>query len=250
MTQFDGKVALITGGGSGIGRATAVEFARSGARVVIADRLESEAMESVELVEAVGGEAVFFSTDVTDELQVEAMVARSVDAFGRIDCAFNNAGILGDRTAIDSYPRATWDSVIAVNLTGVWLCMQHEIRHMLSVGGGSIVNTASTAALTGAPNVPAYSVSKWGVLGMTKTAAKGYGSHGIRVNAVCPGPTNTPMISHSTEDAEHLSQVVARYPLGRIGEPHEIAKAVVWLSSSEASFVTGFGLPVDGGITA
>lgn len=250
MSQFGGKVALVTGGGGGIGRATALEFAKNGARVAVADRLETEGMETVKLIEATGGEAVFVTTDVTDEQQVEAMVARTVKVFGRLDLAFNNAGILGDMTALDAYPRATWDKVIAVNLTGVWLCMQYEIRHMLTTGGGSIVNTASTAGLAGSPNVPAYSVSKWGVIGMTKGAAKGYGGNGIRVNAVCPGITDTAMLSLFAEESDLVSQIVAKMPLGRVGKTLDIAKAVVWLSSDAASFVTGVAFPVDGGSSA
>lgn len=250
MSQFDGKVALVTGGSAGIGRSTALEFAKNGARVVIADRLETEGMETVELIESAGGTALFVAADVSDEQQVEGMVARTVEAFGRLDLAFNNAGILGATTPLDSYPRATWDEVIAVNLTGVWLCMQYEIKHMLTAGGGSIVNTASAAALRGVPTVPAYSVSKWGVLGMTKGAAKGYGSEGIRVNAVCPATIDTAMLSTLTEDPEYLDKVIENHPLGRVGHPLEIAKAVVWLSSESASFVTGVALPVDGGFMA
>ena len=250
VSQFDGRVALITGGGGGIGRATALVFAENGSRVAVADRRETEGMETVRLIESTGGEAVFVPTDVTDESQVEAMVARTVEVFGRLDHAFNNAGILGDQVAIDAYPRATWDSVIAVNLTGVWLCMQYEIRHMLTTDGGSIVNTASIAGLRGSPGVPAYSVSKWGVVGMTKAAAKSYGGDGIRVNAVCPGYVDTPMVSEATEDEEHMSRILDQYPLSRIGQPLEIAEAVVWLSSDAASFITGIAFPVDGGATA
>ncbi len=249
-SRFDGKVALVTGGNSGIGRETAIAFATEGASVVIAARREAESLETLELIIAAGGKAEFVKTDVSDEVQVEAMISQTIKAFGRLDFAFNNAAIHGDITPLDEYPRAMWDRVIDVNLTGTWLCMQLEIRHMMSNGGGSIVNTASIAGMSGAPNAPAYSVSKWGVIGMSKGAAIGYGKHGIRVNVVSPGHTETPMLGAIVEDEERLAELVAKYPLGRIGQSQDVADAVIWLCSDSASFITGVSLPVEGGITA
>jgi NAD(P)-dependent dehydrogenase (short-subunit alcohol dehydrogenase family) len=247
--EFDGKVALITGGNSGIGRETAISFAEKGANVVIAARREAESIETLELIRAAGGNAEFVKTDVSDESQVEAMVAHTIKSFGRLDFAFNNAAITGDATPLDEYPREVWDRVISVNLTGTWLCMQSEIRHMKANGGGAIVNTTSISGHRGSPNLPAYSVSKWGVIGMTKAAAKGYGRYGIRVNAVSPGHTETPMLGLN-DDEERLSALIEQYPLGRIGQSNDIAEAVIWLCSDSASFITGVSLPVEGGIIA
>ncbi len=248
-SQFESKVALITGGNSGIGKETALAFAQRGANVVIAARREAESVETLDLITATGARAEFVKTDVSDEAQVEAMVAQAVKVFGRLDFAFNNAAITGNATPFDEYPREVWDQVISVNLTGTWLCMQSEIRHMKTNGGGSIVNTTSISAHRGSPNLPAYSVSKWGVIGMTKAAAKGYGRYGIRVNAVSPGHTETPMLGLN-DGEERLNALIEQYPLGRIGQPNDIAEAVIWLSSDSASFITGVSLPVEGGIIA
>ena len=250
MLQFDGKVALVTGGSSGIGRASAVAFAKNGARVVVASRRETESIETLKFIEEVGGEGIFVQTDVSDESQVESMVNRTVEAFGRLDFAFNNAGTNGYQNRLHTYSRATWNNVIAVNLTGVFLCMQYEIKHMLTAGGGSIVNTASINGMKGIPGNTAYSVSKWGVIGMTKGAAKGYGADGIRVNAVSPGLTDTPMVAMFTENEESSSHIRKNYPMGRIADADEVADAVMWLNSDAASFITGVSLPVDGGFTA
>lgn len=249
-STFDGKVALVSGGNSGIGRETAIAFAKKGASVVVAARREAEGNETLELIHAAGGKAEFLKTDVSDESQVEAMISQTIKVFGRLDFAFNNAAILGEVTSLHAYPRQVWDQVLAVNLTGTWLCMQSEIRHMMSNGGGSIVNTASISGLRGSPNAPAYSVSKWGVIGMTRAAAKGYGRHGIRVNAVCPGHVEAPMLGSVVDDEARLGELIEKYPLGRIGQPNDVAEAVVWLCSDSASFITGISLPVEGGITA
>ena len=249
-SMFDGKVALITGGNSGIGRETAISFAKRGAKVVIAARREEESLETLELIHSVGAKAEFVQTDVSDESQVEAMVSQKIKAFGRLDFAFNNAAITGEVTPLHEYPRDVWDQVISINLTGVWLCMQNQIKQMMSNGGGSIVNTASIAGLRGSPNMPAYSISKWGVIGMTKAAAKAYGPNGIRVNAVCPGHTDAPMMGDVLDDEVRLGQLIEQYPLGRIGQSADVAEAVVWLCSDAASFITGVSLPVEGGITA
>lgn len=248
--EFEGKVALITGGNSGIGKETAFEFARRGASVVIAARREAEGLEMVDIIRATGGEAEFVQTDVSDARQVDAMISHTIKSFGRLDFAFNNAAINGDITPIHEYSLEVWNDVISVNLTGTFLCMQAEIKHMMANGGGSIVNTASIHGMRANPNNSAYSTSKWGVIGMTKSAAKGYGQYGIRVNAVSPGLTETPMVESVFDDEELLSEIIKQYPMGRAGQPKDIAEAVVWLCSDSASFITGVSLPVDGGITA
>ncbi|MDG0868166.1 SDR family oxidoreductase [Candidatus Lucifugimonas marina] len=176
-------------------------------------------------------------------------VTTTIRAFGRLDYAFNNAGISGGVIPLDEYPRETWDQVMAVNLTGTWLCMQAEIRHMMKNGGGSILNTASISGTRGSPNMPAYSVSKWGVIGMTKAAAKGYGKYGIRVNVVNPGHTEAPMLG-ALDDEEKMARLIKQYPLGRIGKSNDVAQAVIWLCSDSASYITGVSLPVEGGATA
>ena len=249
-SQFEGKVALVTGGNSGIGKETALEFARRGASVVIAARREAEGLETVDIIRAAGGEAEFVQTDVSDERQVDAMISHTIKSFGRLDFAFNNAAILGDPAPIHEYSQEVWNEIISVNLTGTFLCMQAEIKHMMANGGGSIVNTASINGMRGTPNNLAYSTSKWGVIGMTKGAAKGYGQYGIRVNAVSPGLIDTPMVRPGLEDEELLNKVIKNYPLGRIGQPKDIAEAVIWLCSDSASFITGVSLPIEGGTTA
>ena len=255
-TRLDGKTALVTGGASGIGRATAVAFAREGARVVVADRQAAGAHETVELVTKAGAKGIFIETDVTDAGAIDALVTRTVDAFGRLDCAFNNAGISGigigapARAATADYPDERWHQVIAVNLTAVWLCMKREIQQMLTQGGGAIVNTASVAGLVGLRYASAYVASKHGVVGLTKTAALEYAQQGIRVNAVCPGYIETPMTEPGRKDPARVAQILAQEPIGRMGSPEEVAEAVVWLCSDAASFVTGHTMTVDGGYFA
>jgi NAD(P)-dependent dehydrogenase (short-subunit alcohol dehydrogenase family) len=248
--QFTGKVALVTGGGSGIGRATALAFAREGALVVVSDVTIAGGEESVRLIKAAAGEAAFVATDVTRPDEVQQLIQRVVESYGHLDYAHNNAGVVaGGRTHETSVE--DWTRVIGVNLTGVWLCMKHEITQMLRQGGGAIVNTASGLGLVGDAGTTAYVASKHGVVGLTKTAALQYAQQGIRVNAVCPGYIRTPMTAEFFADPERRSRVIARYePVGRIGEPEEVAAAVVWLCSNAASFVTGVAFPVDGGYVA
>ena len=249
--QLDGKVALVTGGASGIGRATALAFMREGARLMIADINEAGGRETVDLIVKGGGKALFTKADVTQGPVVQALVAKTVEAYGRLDCAFNNAGIGSPaRTLTADCPDEHWDQVLAINLTGVWLCMKHEIQHMLSQGGGAIVNTASVAGLAGLRYASAYVASKHGVVGITKTAALEYAQRGIRVNAVCPGYIETPMTAPGRSDPERMAQMIAQEPIGRVGQPEEVAEAVIWLCSGAASFVTGHSMTVDGGFTA
>lgn len=249
--RVDGKVALVTGGGSGIGRAAALTFAREGAKVVVADVVVAGGEETVRMITAAGGAAMFVKVDVSKAAEVEAMVRQTVDTYGRLDCAFNNAGIAGQLLSTVDSTEENWDRVIAINLTGVWLCMKYEIPHMLQQGSGAIVNTASVAGLGGFPGVSAYVASKHGVNRLTKTAALEYAKQGIRVNAVCPGMIRTPLfeeVAHS--NPQLVESFVAMEPVGRMGKPEEIAEAVVWLCSDAASFVTGLPMAVDGGITA
>ena len=245
------KVALVTGGGSGIGRASALTFAREGAQVVVSDVAVEGGEETVQLIKKTGGEAVFTKADVSQAAQVEALIAKAVEAYGRLDCAHNNAGIEGNSAKIADYIEADWDRVIAINLTGVWLCMKYEIPQMLQQGGGAIVNTSSVAGLLGFRTGSAYVASKHGVVGLTKTAALEYAKSGIRVNAVCPGAIDTPMMGRITDHRPHrAAKMAAGEPVGRMGTPQEIAEAVVWLCSDAASFVTGHPMTVDGGIVA
>lgn len=247
----DGKIALVTGGGSGIGRATALTFAREGAKVVVADVVVAGGEETARLIKAAGGEASFVKADMAKAAEVEALVQKAVATYGRLDCAHNNAGIEGATGKTADYNEADWDRVISINLTGVWLCMKYEILQMLKQGGGAIVNTASDAGLLGVPQMPAYVASKHGVVGLTKTAALEYAKSGIRVNAVCPGVIKTPMVERITgQRPGRAERMTAAEPVGRMGKPEEIAEAVVWLCSEAASFVTGLPMPVDGGIAA
>lgn len=245
---FEGKVALVTGGSFGIGQATAIAFAKRGAKVAIADWIEDKEQATLKKVQAEGVEAMFIRCDVSDNMAVKSMVEKIVKAYGRLDFAFNNAGIEGATANTHECSEENWHKTLNVNLTGVWLCMKNEIAVMLQQGKGAIVNCASVAGLIGFPGLPAYVVSKHGVIGLTKTAALENAKLGIRVNAVCPGVIRTPMIDRITgKDKEVEKQYVSMEPVGRMGEPSEVAEAVVWLCSDSASFVTGHALPVDGG---
>jgi NAD(P)-dependent dehydrogenase (short-subunit alcohol dehydrogenase family) len=245
-----GKSALITGGGGGIGRATALAFAREGAQIAVADLAADAAQETVALVNAAGGQAVSLAGEVARDADVRAMIQGVVGAYGRLDCAFNNAGIAGWQVDAAGKKTAEWseeafDRMIAVNLKGVWLCMRHEIRQMQAQGGGAIVNTGSIAGLVGLPTSSAYVAAKHGVIGLTKTAALEYAEANIRVNAVCPGFVKTRM----TQDAMRRrgEAILAQTPLRRMGNPEEIAEMVVWLCSDRASYVTGAAYNIDGG---
>jgi len=250
--NLEGKTSLVTGGGSGIGRAASLAYAREGARVVVVDVNVEGGEETVQQIKEAGGEAILVHADVAKPEDTQAMVAQAVEAFGSLDCAFNNAGISGrERWLTAEYPEEEWDRVTSINLKGVWLCMKAEIPQMLKQGGGAIVNTASVAGLVGIAGTVAYIAAKHGVTGLTKAAAMEYAKAGIRVNAVCPGYIHTPLVQRTFDANEgYEERVAARHPIGRLGEPEEIAQAVVWLSSDAASFVTGHNMPVDGGYMA
>jgi NAD(P)-dependent dehydrogenase (short-subunit alcohol dehydrogenase family) len=252
MTNFRSRVALITGGTSGIGRAAAVAFGKAGARVAVASRRRREGEETVRLVEAAGGEAIYVPLDVTKSAEVRAAVGTCVETFGGLDYAFNNAGIEGTgwvKTA--DYDEDVFEQVIKVNLTGVFLCMKYEIPALLARGGGAIVNMSSVAGLVGGVVGPAYHASKHGVIGLTKTAALDYARQGIRVNAVCPAVIETDMGRRLFgRDQENAERVAGMHPVGRVGTPDEVAAAVLWLCSQESSFITGEALRIDGGLLA
>jgi len=246
-----GKVALVTGAGSGIGRATALLFAREGARVVVADIVPSGGKETVHLIQKAGGEAIFVPADISASEQVQRMIQEAVRAYGRIDYAVNNAGIEAQPAPTADCTEADFDRTVGVNLRGTFLCMKYEIRQMLAQGGGSIVNTSSMAGMVGVAGMPAYTAAKHGIIGLTRTAALEYARAGIRVNAVCPGATRTPMVQQIIAAMPELGKgMEENHPIGRIAEPEEIAEAIVWLCSDSASFVTGHALAVDGGLLA
>jgi NAD(P)-dependent dehydrogenase (short-subunit alcohol dehydrogenase family) len=250
-TELEGKVGLVTGGTSGIGRDTAVLFAKAGVKVVVAGRRELEGNETIELVRAAGGDGLFVKTDVSKAAEVDALVQKTVERFGRLDIAFNNAGIEGVLAPIIRQSEEDWDRTIEINLKGVWLCLKYELRQMLKQGGGgAIVNMASIIGLIGSAGVAAYSASKHGVIGLTKTAALENAKSGIRINAVCPGFTETPMADRIFRAPAVRKHVVSCHPIGRLGRPAEIAEAVVWMCSDRASFMTGQSLVLDGGFLA
>jgi NAD(P)-dependent dehydrogenase (short-subunit alcohol dehydrogenase family) len=249
MAKLEGRVALVTGGGSGIGRATALAFAREGAKVAIADVNVAGSEETVHLIRERGGEALFVRTDVTEAVEVEALINDVGKTYGRLDCAFNNAGTVGKPSSTAQCTEEDWDWVISVNLKGVFLCLKFEIAYMLQQGHGAIVNAASVAGLVGVKNNVAYVASKHGVVGLTKASALECAQAGIRVNAVCPGFIRTPILNLDGAP-EGESRYVSIEPMGRLGRPEEVAEAVVWLCSDAASFVTGHTMSVDGGMAA
>jgi len=249
--ELRGKVAVITGGTSGIGRDTAVLFAREGAKVVFTGRREAEGQETLRLVRDVGGDGLFVKGDVAKAADVEAMVRKTVEKYGRLDVAFNNAGIEGQWMPIAELPEEQFDQLVGINVKGVWLCLKYEIQQMLKQGdGGAIVNMSSVAGLMGAVGASAYVASKHAVIGMTRTAALEYAKAGIRVNAVCPAVIETPMAERAFGDPAASKWVLSLHPIGHFGKPIEIAEAVLWMCSSRASFMTGNFIVLDGGMMA
>lgn len=244
------KVAFVTGAGSGIGRATALAFAREGVNVVVADISEPNARETARLIEDLGGHALAVRCDVTRSEDVREALAKTIATFGRLDAAFNNAGIEQTTMATADLSEEEWDRVIAVNLRGVFLCMKYEIPLLLECGGGAIVNTSSGAGIKGFAGGAGYVAAKHGVVGLSKAAALDYAAQNLRINAVCPGMINTPMMDRvSGGTPEGRASVIAQEPVGRMGKPEEVAATVVWLCSDAASFVTGHAMVVDGGQT-
>lgn len=251
IKQFAGKVALVTGAASGIGRVSALALAKEGAKVVVSDVSVTEGEATSQQIAQAGGQAIFVKTDVTKAPEVEAMINETITAFGRLDFALNNAGIDGVRARTAEYPEEIWNQVIQVNLTGVFLCLKYEIPIMVKQGIGAIVNLSSVAGVTGFPGHAAYTASKHGVIGLTRTAALDYARAGLRINAICPAYTRTPMVERMITQHPDLEQkLIARVPLGRLGTPDEIAQAVVYLFSDAAGFITGHSLVMDGGIVA
>ena len=245
MSEFTGKVVLITGGNAGIGRATAIEFAKQGAKVVITGRREKEGHEVIAEIKALGGEAIFAKTDVSREKDVKAMIAQTLETFGRLDYAFNNAGIEETFTPLSNQTEEAYDQIMDINVKGVWLSLKHEIPAMLKTGGGAIVNSSSIAGLVGFAMAPVYVASKHAVIGLTKAVAVEYAKQNVRVNAVAPGIIETRMFLEVTPEIKQLLESTT--PIGRVGKPEEIAGTVIWLCSDSASFVTGQTLAIDGG---
>jgi len=252
MKEFEGKVALVTGGGSGIGRATALAFAREGAQVVIGNRNVQRGEETVAMIQKAGGRASFKRTDVTIAAEIEALVDHAVKTYGGLDLAFNNAGIEGDVASTVEQTEANYNAVMDVNVKGVWLSMKYQIPQMLARGGGAIVNCSSVAGLIGFPNMSIYMASKHAVIGLTKVAALEYSAQGIRINAVNPAVIDTEMVDRLAKamGMNKTADLVPLHPIGRLGRVEEIAEAVLWLCSGKSSFVTGHSLVVDGGFTA
>ena len=251
MAECDGKVALVTGGTSGIGRETSLLFAKKGARVVVAGRREVEGNATVDLIRRAGGEGIFIRADVSRASEVEALIEKTVAAFGGLDYAFNNAGIEGHWVPIVEQTEEEWDQTIDINLKGTWLCLKYELRQMLKQGrGGAIVNNSSIAGFISSQGTAIYSASKHGVLGLTKAAAMEVGRNGIRVNAVCPAAIETAMADRLFGAPDIKKKVLTFYPMNRFGESSEVAEAVVWMCSGAASFMTGQSLVLDGGFLA
>jgi NAD(P)-dependent dehydrogenase (short-subunit alcohol dehydrogenase family) len=249
--ELQGKVAIVTGGTSGIGRDTAILFAKAGAKVVVAGRREPEGKETVDLVHANGGDGFFVKTDVSRTADVQALVNKTVEKFGHLDIAFNNAGIEGSLSPIVEQSEEDWDRTIDINLKGTWLCLKYEIQQMLKQGGGgAIVNMASVAGLIGSAGFATYCASKHGVIGLTKSAALETARQGIRVNVVCPAVIETPMGERIFGAPEIRPYAIGLHPIGRFGTPTEVAEAVLWMCSARASFMTGHSLILDGGFMA
>lgn len=250
VARLAGKVVLVTGGSSGIGRASAIAFAKEGAKVIVADVAVEDGEDTTRMIEEANGVAVFVRTDVTQASEVKALIKKSIATYGRLDCAFNNAGILGVDASTAACTENNWDRVININLKGVWLCMKYEIPYMREQGGGVIVNMSSVAGLVSNcfQRFPAYTASKHAVIGLTKTAAVEYAKASIRINALCPGFVHTPINAHQTSELKAL--VSQRVPLGRLGTPEEVAETAVWLCSEAASFITGQAIVMDGGLIA
>lgn len=248
--RFAGRGILVTGGGSGIGRAAALLFAQEGGRLVVVDQDEREALATAKSIREAGGEALAIGADVSREADCRGMVERAISAYGRLHVAFNNAGVGASGFAVADEEEVTWSRLIDVNLKGIFLAMKHEIPVMVGAGGGAIVNTASVAGLVGERGIGAYAASKHGVVGLTRTAALDYIGQGVRINAVCPGATRTRMLANWFQDPKVEQFILSRHPIGRIAEPEEIARAVLFLASDDASFVVGQALAVDGGLTA
>jgi NAD(P)-dependent dehydrogenase (short-subunit alcohol dehydrogenase family) len=250
-TELQNKVALVTGGTTGIGRDTAVLFAKAGAKVVVSGRRETEGQETSNLIRAAGGDGLFVKSDVSKSSDVQSLVQKTVEKFGRLDIAFNNAGIEGKWIPLIEQSLEDWDAVIDINLKGTWLCLKYEIQQMLKQGGGgSIVNMSSVAGLMGAAGAGVYCASKHAVIGLTRTAALENAAHGIRVNAVCPAVIETAMADRAFADPEANKRVLALHPIGRFGKPIEVAEAVLWLCSGKSSFMTGHYIVLDGGMLA
>jgi NAD(P)-dependent dehydrogenase (short-subunit alcohol dehydrogenase family) len=251
--RFKRKVVLVTGAGSGIGKACAVAFAREGAQVVVSDVVAKGGEETGRMIRETSEEAIFVRCDVSRSTEVKALVEATVRAYGRLDCACNNAGIGGEQAPTAEYPEEIWSRVLSVNLTGIWLCMKYEIPRMLAGGrGGAIVNMSSILGTVGFENSSAYVAAKHGVIGLSRTAALEYAGRGIRVNAVCPGFIRTPILEQAgiVEGTDRFAAISALHPMGRMGTPEEVAESVLWLCSDGASFVTGHALLADGGYVA
>ena len=249
--NLKGKVALVTGGTKGIGRETSISLARNGAKVVVSGRGQEQGEETVNLIKKEGGEATFIQTDITEATEVEKMIAQTVEIYGSLDCAFNNAGTEGKLAPITELSESDLNFVIDVNLKGTWLCLKYEIAQMLKQGGGAIVNTSSGAGEVGMANLSPYCASKHAVMGLTKSLAIEYAKQGIRINAIAPGPVDTGMPERGTSSKEALDNYISTFvPMNRMGIAQEVAEAVVWLCSDAATFVTGTTLAIDGGYLA